>query len=91
MRTVLYKASQAVQKRFFMVQRFSKGTSLLHMMEKKHRGMQIAPINVSNALQRIYHEINSQLISLNFKAVLLCKNITEDMRTPVQCINSFIS
>jgi len=31
-------------------------------------GMQIVAINVSNALQRIYHEIDSQLFVLNFKA-----------------------
>jgi len=30
--------------------------------------MQAVPIEVSNALQRIYHEIESQLILLNFKA-----------------------
>jgi len=30
--------------------------------------MKTVPIKVSNALQRIYHEINSQLIFLNFKA-----------------------
>jgi len=30
--------------------------------------MQTVPIKVSNALQRIYHEISSQLIVLNFKA-----------------------
>jgi len=31
-------------------------------------GMQTVTIKVSNALQYIYHEINSQLIFLNFKA-----------------------
>jgi len=30
--------------------------------------MQTVPIKVSNALQSIYHEIDSQLIFLNFKA-----------------------
>jgi len=30
--------------------------------------MQTVPIKVSNALQRIYYEINSQLIFMNFKA-----------------------
>jgi len=30
--------------------------------------MQTVPIKVSNALQRIYHEIDSQLTFLNFKA-----------------------
>jgi len=32
------------------------------------RGMQTVPTKVSNALQCIYHEINSQLIFLNIKA-----------------------
>jgi len=31
-------------------------------------GMQTVPIKVSNALQRIYHEIDGQLIFLNFEA-----------------------
>jgi len=30
--------------------------------------MQTVPIKVSNALQRNYHEIDSQLLFLNFKA-----------------------
>jgi len=30
--------------------------------------MQTVPIKVSNALQRIYHEIDSQTIFLNFEA-----------------------
>jgi len=32
------------------------------------RGIQTILIKVSNALQRIYHEIDRQLIFLNFKA-----------------------
>jgi len=34
MRTVVYIASQVVQKHFMMVQKSSKGTGLLHVMEK---------------------------------------------------------
>jgi len=33
-----------------------------------HRSMQTAPIKVSHALQRIYHEIANQIIFLNFEA-----------------------
>ena len=35
-----------------------------------HRDMQTVPTKVSNALQRIYYEIDSQLIFLNFEAGL---------------------
>jgi len=33
-----------------------------------HAGMQTIPIKVSNALQCNYHDINSQLVFLNFKS-----------------------
>jgi len=33
-----------------------------------HRNMQTVPIKVSNVLQHIYHEIDSPIIFLNYKA-----------------------
>jgi len=54
--------------------------------------MQTVPIKVSSSLQRIHHQINNQLIFLNFEAVhgkfsLLCKNNIDETRTLVVSAN----
>jgi len=50
--------------------------------------MQTVPIKVSNALQRIYHEIDSEINFLSFEAAhgrfpLLCKNNVDETCTLV--------